>query len=174
MKNAIALLPFLILGCSAEQDDKGGPPIYGTDDTGEESCAGTPPTIIYMAIENGGLQNFEGADWPTIKLQVEARDDDGDLEFATVEMWWDDEVDATVDTNSEPLTKKIFTSDSLPCRQNDGNYGLYLQVGTALNYNTTYDFAVRVGDASALRSEFEIKSMTTPKEDGSDGDINEG
>jgi hypothetical protein len=173
MKKSLALFPLLILGCSGEDDDKGGPPIYGTDDTGEESCAGTAPTIIYMDIVNGGFKDFEGAQWPTIKLQVEARDDDGDLEFATVEMWWDAEVDASVDTESDPLTKKIFTSDSLPCRQNDGNYGLFLQVGTGLNYNTTYDFAVRVGDASGMRSDFKIKSMTTPKEDGSDGDITE-
>jgi hypothetical protein len=173
MKCLFAILPLLILACSSADDDKDGPPIYG-DDTGEESCAGTPPTIIYMSIENGGFQNFEGAQWPTIKLQVEARDDDGDLEFATVEMWWDAEVDATVDTSSDPITKKIFTSDAKPCRQNDGSYGLYLQVGTGLQYNTTYDFAVRIGDASGLRSEFEVESMTTPKEDGSDGDINEG
>lgn len=173
MKTSLALLPFLILGCSAD-DDKDGPPIYGNDDTGEESCAGTAPVIIYMAIENGGLKDFEGAQWPTIKLQVEARDDDGDLEFATVEMWWDAEVNASVDTSADPLTQKIFTSDSLPCRQNDGNYGLFLQVGTALNYNTTYDFAVRVGDASGMRSDFKIKSMVTPKEDGSDGVLNEG
>jgi len=168
------VLPLFLLGCSSEDDGKDGPPIYGSDDTGDESCAGTPPNIIYMSIENGGLQQFEGASWPTILLQVEARDDDGDLEFATVELWWDTDVDASVDTSSEPLTKKIFTSDSEPCRQNDGNYGLYIQVGTGLQYNTTYDFAARVGDASGLRSEFEIESMTTPKEDGSDGDINEG
>jgi len=174
MKFFLSSLPFLLLGCTPEESDKSGPTIPGGDDTGEESCAGTAPNIIYMSIENGGLKNFEGAMWPTILLQVEARDDDGDLEFATVEMWWDDEVDSSVETSDDPLTKKIFTSDSLPCRQNDGSYGLYLQVGTGLQYNTTYDFAVRVGDASGMRSEIEIESMTTPKEDGSDGDILEG
>lgn len=168
------LIAMALIGCTSEEDGKDGPPIYTGTDTGEESCAGTAPSIIYMTIENGGMKDFEGALWPTILLQVDARDDDGDLDFATLEMWWDQEVDGTVDTSGEPLTKKIFTSDSLPCRQNDGSYGLYLQVGTGLAYNTTYDFAARVGDASGLRSEIETESMTTPKEDGSDGDVIEG
>jgi hypothetical protein len=168
------LVSLALLGCTPEEESKDGPPIYTGGDTGEESCAGTAPTIIYMTIENGGMKDFEGALWPTVLLQVDARDDDGDLDFATLEMWWDNEVDGTVDTSGEPLTKKIFTSDSKPCRQNDGSYGLYLQVGTGLTYNTTYDFAARVGDSSGLRSEIEVESMTTPKEDGSDGDINEG
>jgi len=174
MNRLLPLLALSCLACSPDEEEKDGPPIYGGSDTGEESCAGTPPTIIYMDIENGGFKDFEGAQWPTILLQVDARDDDGDLEFATLEMWWDAEVDGQVDTSSEPLTKKIFTTDALPCRQNDGSYGLYLQVGTGLGYNTAYDFAARVGDASALRSEVEIESMVTPKEDGSDGDPLEG
>ena len=174
MSRILPLLSLGFLACTPAEDDKGGPPIYSGSDTGEESCAGTAPTIIYMTMENGGLKDFEGAMWPTVLLQVDARDDDGDLDFATLEMWWDKEVDGQVDTSTDPLTKKIFTTDAESCRQNDGSYGLYLQVGTGLSYNTAYDFAARVGDASGLRSEVEIESMVTPKEDGSDGDLLEG
>ena len=134
---------------------------------GEESCAEWAPTILSVTIENGGFQEYFGELWPTVLIQVDARDNDGDLNFATLEMWWDREVDGSVDTSRQAL-KKIFTSDSEPCKKVYGSYEHHLMVGMGLDYHTTYDFAVRVGDYSGRLSQVEVESMTTPKEDGSD------
>jgi hypothetical protein len=166
------LLPLFLFGCSSKGvEDSGDPPtIYQWDDTGT-MCEGAEPRLLILSAENGGLQDYEGTQWPTILLQAEAIDDDGDLQVATMELWWDDTPDGMVDTESTAAAENIFSNSEDPCLTKEATLGLYLQVGRGITYDTEYDFAARVTDSTGLQSEVKIVTAFTPKEDGSDGGI---
>ena len=165
----VSLLPLLLLSCSKSAEDTSSPPtIYQWDDTGT-TCGGAEPRLITLSTENGGLQDYEGTLWPTILIQAEAVDDDGDLQVATLELWWDDNPDGVIDTESSPSAENIFSNNEDPCLTLDATLGLYIQVGRGMTYGTEYDFAARVTDSTGLQSEVKTVTGFTPNEDGSDG-----
>jgi len=163
------LLPILLLGCGKSAEDTSDTPtIYQWDDTGT-LCEGANPRLLVLSAENGGLQDYEGTQWPTILIQAEAIDDDGDLQVATLELWWDDEPDGVVDTDTAAAAENIFANNEDPCLTMEATLGLYVQVGRGITYGTEYDFAARVTDSKGLQSEIKIVTEFTPNEDGSDG-----
>jgi len=165
----IALSSLLLVACSKSVEDSADPPtIYQWDDTGVE-CEGADPRLLILSAENGGLQDYEGTMWPTILIQAEAIDDDGDLQVATLDLWWDDTPDGEVDTTGAPDADNIFSNNADPCLTMEATLGLYIQVGRGMSYDTEYDFAAMVTDSKGLESEIKIVTAYTPKEDGTDG-----
>ena len=156
----------LFAGCDGENEKPG--PDLSSDDTGE-ACSGTPPVADRFTIGNGGLAEFEAVNWPTVSLRLEATDDDGDLDLAYMEFWWDEVVDGTVDTGVNPQNR-YFTLEQDSCTTKSVDLNLLLQVGTQLAYNTTYEFAAQVSDYAGLTSNLLVASGSTPSSDGSDGD----
>ena len=168
MYRLILLTLPMFLGCSDKEAENEGPGMPGSD-TGDAVCEGTEPVATELIIGNGGLTDFEGVDWPTVLLRLLATDEDGDLDLAFMEFWWDLEIDGTVDTNVTGQDR-YFTLETDSCNTNSVDLGLKLQVGTQLAYNTEYEFAAQVTDQYGLTSNLVVASGSTPKSDGSDGD----
>ena len=164
----------ILLACTTPDDTGGEPPPVRTDDSAEP-CEGNNPEITSFTLGNGGLVDFDGTDSPTLQLQVEATDADGNLNQVVLEMWWEADGDGELDTSRSPDNEYPATlSTDGACEffqaSGDGKLALNLQVGSAIQANTLYDFAVRIVDASAELSEAVVATGVTPKTDGSDGD----
>ena len=169
MFRLLALTLLLAVGCAGGGDpEKDGPTLPGSD-TGNTSCGGADPVALELIIGNGEMAEFEAVEWPTILLRLLAEDEDGDLDLAYMEFWWDLEEDGTVDT-SVSGNDRYFTLESDECATESVDLGLKLQVGTQLAYNTYYEFAAQVTDRAGLTSNLVVAAGSTPKSDGSDGD----
>ena len=164
-----ALTLSLAVACTGGgEEDKDGPALPGSD-TGGANCGGSEPVALELILGNGGPVEFEAVEWPTILLRLLAEDEDGDLDLAVMEFWWDLEEDGTVDTGVAG-NDRYFTLESDECATESIDLGLNLQVGTQLAYNTHYEFAARVTDRAGLKSNLVFAAGSTPKTDGSDGD----
>jgi hypothetical protein len=169
MFRLLALTLLLATGCDGGGDsEKDGPTMPGSD-TGSEGCSGVEPIATELIIGNGGMGEFEGVEWPTILLRLLAEDEDGDLDLAFMEFWWDLEEDGTVDTGVSG-NDRYFTLESDECSTQSIDLGLKLQVGTQLAYNTHYEFAAQVTDRAGLTSNLVVAAGPTPNSDGTDGD----
>lgn len=164
----------ILLACTSPDDTGSDAPPVRTDDSAEV-CEGNDPVITSFVLGNGGLVDFDGTDFPTIQLQVEATDEDGNLNQVVLEMWWEADGDGQVDTsassdNEYPATLSADGACGLFEASGDGRLALNLQVGSAIEANTLYDFAVRIVDAAGEVSEPMVTTGVTPKTDGTDGD----
>lgn len=166
----------ILLACTNPDDTGSEAPPVRTDDSAEV-CEGNLPVVTSFELANGGLVDFDGTMSPTIQLQVEASDDDGNLNQLVLEMWWEADGDGSVDTSGSPDNDfpTTLVSDAA-CEvfeaTGNGKIALNLQVGGSIETNTLYDFAVRIVDASGEVSEVVTTTGVTPKADGSDGDPN--
>ena len=156
-------------------DGDGDPPAptTGDRDSGDPvSCDGViPPVIERLSLLNGGFEMFETAEFPTINLEVEASDEEGDLHQMVVGIWFDGDVDGVVDSSGEPRWELAASTREDACDVTWDLKSNKVAVGIGeLAYNTEYDFAVTVTDASGVESAPAVVSGSTPKEDGSDGD----
>ena len=171
---------WLVLGalaaCSGKNGDgDGDPPLptTGDRDSGEPiTCDGVlPPIIQRLNLLNGDFFEFETKDLPTVNLEVEVSDDEGDLHQTVTNIWFDEGVDGAVDTGGEARWELPASSREEACEANWELLNNKVAVGIGeLEYNTIYEFAVTVLDASGLESEVAVVSGSTPKKDGSDGD----
>ena len=164
----------ILLACTNPDDTGSDAPPVRTDDSAEV-CEGNNPVVTDFSLANGGLVDFDGTDFPTIQLQVEATDDDGNLNQVVLEMWWEADGDGEIDTSGSPDNDYPTTlSSDGACEvfeaSGNGKIALNMQVGSAIEANTAYDFAVRIEDASGELSEVMVASGVTPKMDGTDGD----
>lgn len=161
----------LALACTKPAaDDSGGIPLTGTDSDAVE-CFGADPVVGMVTLENGGNQDFEGELHPTILIWAEVTDEDGNLDFVTMDLWWDEEPDGAVDSSTDPLASNSFVpnTDAEPCGQKAETVGLYLQVGGGIPYDTQMDFAVRITDSETEVSNVAVATGFTPTETGDDG-----
>lgn len=164
----------ILLACTQPDDTGSEAPPVRTDDSAQV-CEGNDPEITSFQLANGGLVDFDGTQSPTIQLQVEATDDDGNLNQVVLEMWWEADGDGEVDTSGSPDNDYPTTlASDAPCEvfeaAGNSKVALNLQVGGGIEANTLYDFAVRIVDASGESSQVVVTSGVTPKMDGSDGD----
>ncbi|HJN75409.1 MAG TPA: hypothetical protein QGF58_15885 [Myxococcota bacterium] len=159
----------LFLSCDKPAGDSNVPPLGGDDSTLE--CFGNDPVINEVALENGGVQDFEGTPYPTILIWADTEDADGNLDVVTMEIWWDETPDGAVDTSGTAAGDKTWTprQDSAACNETAENLGLYLQVGGSIPYDTEMDFAVRITDSEAEPSNIGVATGWTPTETGDDG-----
>ncbi len=163
----------LTLGCPAEVDEGDPPPIPKGGDTGDTAavCSGTPPVITSLSAYADGLHELEqGQSYPTMIFEIQADDDDGDLNFVTYQAWWDDDMDGTVDTSGSAKITGQATISSTRCASFTMDLDLSLASQGDPAYNVWYDFAVVIGDEAGLLSEPAYVQGAMPKEDGSDPD----
>ncbi len=168
----LALLPFaLLLACDGKSvEDTDSPPPLATDDTA--GCNLNAPVITTLVISNGGLETFDNGTFPTIGIEMDVSDDDGDLDILGMYVWFDESVDGTVDTSGEPPFSAPYYlfEDAVECAKFTAGLTLKPAVtGTTLAYSTRYEFAVQAEDHHAVRSASYILDGVTPNSDGSDG-----
>ncbi len=166
-------LSVLLLGCPPEAEEGDPPPIPKGGDTGDTAveCSGTAPVIASLSGYADGLhENEQGQTFPTMIFEVQADDVDGDLNFVYYQMWWDDDLDGTVDTSGAAMVQGQAAISSTRC--DSFSMGLNLSLGSQGNpaYNTWYDFAVIIADEAELWSEPAYCQGAMPNEDGSDPD----
>ncbi|MCP4805432.1 MAG: hypothetical protein GY913_13780 [Proteobacteria bacterium] len=161
----------LALACTKTTgEDSGGIPLTGSDSDAVE-CFGSDPVVSNVTTENGGNQDFEGELFPTVLIWADVADEDGNLDFVTMDLWWDEEPDGAVDSSGDPQGSSSFVpnSDASPCAQTAETVGLYLQVGGGIPYDTQMDFAVRITDSENEVSNVGVATGFTPTETGDDG-----
>ncbi len=160
------MLLTLMLACKGEPEDTNEPPPIRNDDTAPE-CAGADPAVSQVLLSNGGIVDFEGTDWPTIKISADTTDADGNLNYATMDVWFSEFGEPSTDGSA--ALDKTFSVDDTECGVEANVFDLLVQVGQGLQYNTEYTFAVRITDQKGELSNIAMATGYTPKEDGSDG-----
>lgn len=162
------------LACKDNGEDTGETPPIRSEDTAV--CKGHDPVLTRFELANGGMVDFDGTEAPTIQLQADATDEDGNLDAITLEIWWEGDADGSVDTSGAPDSEKTWTlmSDSecsvFDTADSPATIALNLQVGGAIPTNSPYDFAIRITDSEGEVSNVLTATGVTPKSDGSDGD----
>ena len=124
---------------------------------------GTPPSIDAMGV----LQGQGTDDGPSILIQLQASDEDGDLHDYQVDIWFDDELDEAVDrTSYNRITPGPVSLDVVACSAPtiSSEVEIVLLGGGVLNFDTVYEFAAVVTDASGLESAPALSSGKTPRE----------
>lgn len=168
---AITIIAFLAAGCGEKDgtDSEDLPPIGGGDDDTAE-CEGTDPEARGLELANGGVQDFDGTLSPTIEVRIDGYDADGNLDYVTMEVWFEAADDGSVDTSGDADVRSTFTVEDTPCEVTESDLVLRVQVGGGLAYNTNYDVGARFIDSSGATSNVVEATGSTPREDGEDGD----
>ncbi|MBN2800589.1 MAG: hypothetical protein JXX28_15715 [Deltaproteobacteria bacterium] len=150
----------LLLACTDPPDDTG--PVAS-------SCGDSAPVISAVTARDNGLMDFSGESLPTVLIQADTADADGDLDWYTLQVWWDEDVDGQVDVAGAPSELYDSLSDTA-CSVDDARLGLILAInGRSIPYLTEVEFAVIAQDAAGHRSndgEPMLLSWTTPDSQG--------
>ena len=160
MRFTIGAAMSLAGGCQTAPADK----VDTGTSSGHEACVpGTPPSIDSMGVTQG-----QGTDdGPSILVQLQASDEDGDLHDYQVQIWFDDEVDGAVDrTSYNRMTPGPVSLDVLACGAPaiSSEVEIVLLGEGVLNFDTVYEFAAVITDASGLDSAPALSSGKTPRE----------
>lgn len=160
------MITWLMLACSAGEDtDKTGDPI-GTGTT-EECSSGNAPVVTGFTVSEGDtLTNEDGEEQPSILFTVEFEDEDADINEVEMNLWWDAEIDGSVDTASADGVSFDKTQlEEGECTVDLGSLGAaWGVVGDPLEFETEYDFAVTIVDMAGIESEPAFATGTTPAE----------
>lgn len=169
----LPLLAVFALACDTAATDTGNGTLDPSNN-GNDDCSGTAPTVTEFDVSEGDPVEGEGGEdpQPTVLLTVSFADDDGDAHVVSMDIWYDDTIDGTVDTSGKAKANVAPTamqdSDGNPeeeCAGKEGTLGLRLGVsGGSLEYDTEYDFAVVVYDNAKMASEPAFATGLTPSE----------
>jgi hypothetical protein len=162
-----------LLGCEPEPVPGDPPPIPKGGDTGDTAvdCAGTAPEITSLRGYADGLHEDEqGQSLPAMIFELQADDPDGDLSFVYYRMWWDGDLDGTVDTSGAARVTGQAAISSRRCDSFSMNLNLSLGTLGDPPPNTWQDFAVSIADEAELWSEPAFCQGAMPKETGEDPD----
>lgn len=156
----------LLMACKGDVVDTNTAPPLRNDDTAPE-CAGNDPVIDGVAVSNGGVVDFEGTDYPTVRISADTSDADANLNYVTMDVWFSEFGEPNTDGSAQ--VDKTFSIDTTDCSVDAYVFDLNIQVGGGLQYDTEYTFAVRITDAQGEVSNIVSGTGYTPKSDGSDG-----
>jgi hypothetical protein len=158
---ALALLPVTLLACTKGDKDSDQPP--GLGDDSEASCEGNDPVLANLLVEEGQPTDFEGVTYPTVLIQAEAADEDGNLDLVRITLYFDETVDGSIDTETAGSTSASVSPDGGgPCESINATLGLYLQVGEGIAYETEYDWGMQIEDSKGEVSNLLVGSGVTP------------
>lgn len=170
----LPLLALFALACETESTDSGNGTL-DPNDNGDDSCKGTAPVIDSFEAKDEGKTTVDGDsgnEYPIIDLIVEYSDEDGDAHVLSADIWWDDEVDGTVDITTKVDSAVARTSaqdaDGNPVEECAGKAGGFdigqAVAGGTLKYDTEYDFAIVVYDNADMASAPAFATAITPAE----------
>jgi hypothetical protein len=162
--------------CGSDKVDTSSPPDIITDSGGSstDECEGTLPVVDDIWCTNSGIKpHYEtGEDTVTMQVWASVSDLDGDLTSYALQIFYDEEIDESVDTDIVNFSPVYGSVDSDECTANNADLGLTLYLtGDEPAYDTLYDWGVVVTDAAGLESEVAVISCWTPASDGSDGGV---
>ncbi len=142
-----ALLLLSLAGCSwsaetvEETDD-----IPIPDGHKDEECGETAPVVEAVYVQDGGMHDFEGTMLPTIRISADTVDEDGDLHYYEMHVWWDLVVDGHVEPEGVPMDVYGTLSDT-ECSVDDVTLSMIMGLrGGDPPYSTEVEFGVRILD----------------------------
>lgn len=165
-----------LAGCKVCTDAKpcvvaeDSPPPLALDDS--EDCNANAPVITAVTVSNGGVETFDNGDYPTLAVQMDVTDDDGDLDVLGMKLWFDTTVDGAVDRSGDPpfSSEGYLFTDAEPCAKFMATLTLKPAVTSGvLDFNTRYEIATVAVDHHGVESSPFITDGVTPNSDGSDG-----
>ena len=101
----------------------------------------------------------------------EVTDEDGDLRWYILELFYDDELDGVVDESSTNIGALSGSMDGAECAVYTADtmgVTLYMEGGDP-EFNTLYEWGMIIQDGNEDRSEMAITTCYTPNSDGTDG-----
>lgn len=163
----------LLVACTGPKvvEDTSDPPDINQDDTAVE-CNAAAPVITEATVTNGGIVTYDNGDWPTVAIEMDVSDSDGDLDILGMYIWFDDTVDGTVDRSGDAAFEApaYLFEDAVECQKFTAGLNMKPAItGQNLAYSTRYEFAIEAEDRHAVRSLPYITDGVTPNSDGSDG-----
>lgn len=157
----------LLLAACSGGEDKATDTEPGTPGTGDRDCAGEAPVIESVTIEDYGLYEFESGTYPAILITASITDEDGDLDYYEMQVFYDDEVDDSIDTSEDAAEVGGIPDGAEECEVDALEAGMVLAVNGNPPYETRLEFGVRVSDYNGDTSDLYITTFRTPDEDGS-------
>ncbi len=112
-----------------------------------DDCGTSSPVIEEATIRDGGPQQFDQGTFPSIIISADTSDEDGDLHYYEMRVWWDDEIDGSVDT-SEAYQEVYGTVSNTECATFRTTFSMQLGINGSedLPYATELEFGVVVYD----------------------------
>ena len=159
-------LAMLLVACGDKEED--APPDLVNTENGGDSCGGASPGIQSVPCENSGVQNHQDyGNVPTFTIWVNATDEDADLTNYQLYVDIDAELDGTESEDDIELTPVSGNLSNNNCSIDEANVGLtiFMQGGPP-NFDTTYEWYVRVSDTLGAISSPEMVVCRTPDSDG--------
>jgi len=169
------ILGLVLVGCGDkdEEEENSAPPLDNTgDDSADPECSGTPPVVQEVSCVNTGVQpHYEtGEDTVTMQIWANVTDEDGDLTYYTLELFYDDEIDGEIDTSSSAFAPSNGAVEADECEAGEVDLGLTLYLpGGDPAFDTEYEWGYVVTDGGGLSSEVGITTCYTPTSEGEDG-----
>ena len=107
----------------------------------QDECGDTDPLLVDLRIEDGGLKQYEQDVYPSIMIWADLTDEDSDLHYYTLQVWYDDVVDGFVNTSSTPQEVR-GTLSSTECSVASTSVAMQLAVTGNPPYQTEVEFGV--------------------------------
>ncbi len=169
-----ALMGAWTAGCGKDKsdsaDEDGTTELAGGG--GDAECGGTPPVITAIQCSAAGLKAPEqdAEELPFLLMEMFIEDEDQDLNFMEVEIYFDDVVDGAVSTQDI-----VYPPIQIPLSQDeclDATATVNIDVfvnGTSPRFNSNYEWGVVIRDANRDASELFVFECITPYENGDSG-----
>ncbi len=156
-----------LLACGDKEEENTAPDLVNGDNT-ETGCGGTAPVIESLSCENSGMQNHpDYGELPTFTIKATVTDDDGDLTYYQLFVDIDgtlDGVEADDDVELNPVEGAVNDEE---CGVYDANLSVTMFLnGSMPDYDTAYEWYVRVADGLGKMSEPMMIECRTPNEEG--------
>jgi hypothetical protein len=170
MRHSPSLLAFAAVALAACKGEEpvDTDPITAT--TGNPACGETDPVVEALTITNDGMSEGDqcgGTSRPQVRIETDGHDDDGDLHYWTLRVWWDEDVDGVVDPHT--AYQEVHGTAGDDCTVDDLTSAMLLCVNGNPPFATELDFGVVLIDALEHKSnggEPIVQSFTTPDESG--------
>ena len=172
MQRMMLLTMMTVLACGEKEEDSTPPDLVNGDGT-ETGCGGTAPVVESITCENSGVQTHpDYGDLPTFTIKSTVSDEDGDLTYYQLFVDIDGTLDGVEDENDTELNPVEGAVNDEECGVFNANLSVTIFLnGTMPEYDTVYEWYVRVADGLGKMSEPMMVECRTPDENG-EGDPN--
>jgi len=153
-------------GDGGDETDTDDPPI---PDGSSADCGDTPPVIEEVWVEDGGMTTYEGDEYPSIVVRARVTDEDADLHYYEMAVWYDTGVDGRVLTEGTQFQTFATLSDQ-ECEVPEATVGMIIMLAGSPPFSTEVEFGVIVSDDEGHDSgdgDTAVAVFTTPDESGS-------
>ena len=154
-------LLMMAAGCS-DKADSGTSSLYEYIGDCDDGLA---PVVSDLYCESSGIQLYPptGEEVPTMTVWADVVDEDGDLTDYIAQLFFDPNIDGSIDTgySALPAAEGFYHADVCTVPSIILGMTVYLRGGEPL-YDTTYEWGLQVTDAAGVASNIAMVECTTP------------